>query len=468
MACRTILPALSLALAASLASCPEVRAQGLRTTACTQDVAIERMRCGFVRVPENYDRPKERQIDLYVVVLDPLDGSAPRSAQYDLDGGPGLDATAFLQFYAREGAAYRTHRAIVLADMRGAGKSNALYCSSIEEHQRNLPYDALYPPTLVRDCRSQLEQRADLRSYSTANAARDIDAVRRALGYEQLDVFALSYGTTLAMRYMAEFPQVVRSAVLLGTAPASRTPPRFHAQAAERGLTQLFAACRDNAACSTRFGDLDRDLNLTLQQLNKTTGPISAEVFMERLRGLMYAPVSARGVPLIVHRAARGDLEPFLQATRSAAARRFADGLYLSITCSETFNVIDANTAITASAPTRFGAYRLRRQEAACREWPKAKADELLFATPSFKGPVLLISGALDPATPPEWADEVANALPNSRHLVIKDSAHIVDGLTALDTCFDPLVLGFFNQPAPKHINAACLQEMRAPAWRLE
>ena len=78
---------------------------------------------------------------------------------------------------------------------------------------------------------------------------------------------------------------------------------------------------------------------------------------------------------------------------------------------------------------------------------------------------MLFLSGRLDPVTPPEWADQVARRFANARHLVIADGGHIIDGLTAIDTCLDPLVLRFFDTGDAKGVDASCLAQMTAPAF---
>ncbi len=452
--------------ATSLASAVPASNARFTSANCPKTLSLERVRCGTVRVPENYDRPQDRQIDLHVLVLDPLDGSITKTAQYDLEGGPGGSSSTFVDFYARDGVSYRAHRTIVLADMRGTGKSHGLYCPQIDAEQNASPYAPMYPPALVRECRQQLEKTADLASYSTGNAARDIDEVRRALRYEQLDLFGISYGTMLAMRYIKDFPKSVRSAVLLGTVPADRTPPRYHALVADSALKQLFGDCRRDDACSVAFKNPDADLEQALGRLNAPSAPMSGEVFMEKLRTLMYSPGGARRVPFVVNRAAQGDLQPFFAATRPTEGPQFAEGLYLSMTCAESFAAMDVNAAIAASMPSPFGPYRLRRQQAACREWTAARRDSNAFATPSFDGPVLMISGRLDPVSPPEWAESMTKLYRNSRHFVIDEGAHVVDGLSNLDTCFDPLVLAFLEQPTAD-IDASCLRNMKAPAWQV-
>jgi pimeloyl-ACP methyl ester carboxylesterase len=336
----------------------------------------------------------------------------------------------------------------------------------IEAYERANVHGALYPPALVAECAQLLRATADLSMYSTAVAARDIEQIREALGYEQFDLTALSYGTTLAMRYIAEFPERVRSAALMAVVPAARTPPRYHAAAADRALTMLLADCAADAACNAAFPAIDADLERTLERLRGAAATLSPAIFLEKIRTLMYTPASARQIPFLIHRAAQGDFEPLLAATKPTGARPFADGLYLSITCAETFQHIDIDAAIAAAAATRFGPYRLERQQAACKEWPQAAPDPKLYDTFKSNTPVLLISGAMDPVSPPEWAAEAAASYPNSRHIVVPHGAHLFDGLSQVASCLDKLLLDFVAAGSAESLDAACVEQMKPPSYR--
>jgi pimeloyl-ACP methyl ester carboxylesterase len=468
-----IIARISLAACVGLTACGTHRASQsgiapvFEPRTCVSVPDVEGLRCGVVRVPEDYGAVEGRHIELNVVVLPAISPVADRVAQFDLDGGPGFDATFFAHFYAREGAHYRISRDIVLADMRGTGNSNPLRCPMLEAFERNNGNAAMYPPPLVAECARFLGAKADLTSYSTAAAARDIDQIRRALGYAQFDLFALSYGTTLAMRYIADFPARARAAVFIGTVPATRAPPRYHAIAANRALTMLLADCMRDTLCDGAFPALRADLDRAVQRLHDAGSSLSADAFMEKLRTLMYVPASARQVPFLIHRAAEGDLEPLLAATKSSGDRPFADGLYLSITCAETFAHIDAEAAIAAAAKTLFAAYRLERQRAACKEWPRGKPDSKLFSAENSNTPVLFLSGALDPVSPPEWAAEVAARYRNSRQIIIPAGGHLFDGLSGLESCFDQLVLDFLASGSVNRLNASCVEQMKPGPYRI-
>jgi pimeloyl-ACP methyl ester carboxylesterase len=449
-------------LAAALAALAATAASSQFVARPCADAALAKIaRCGTVSVPENRDRAGGRSIALNVVVL-PATGPAPHLPPlFDIDGGPGLPATKNVGFYAIDGAAYRLRRDIVLVDQRGTGGSNPLHCPELSAPAT--AYEPMFDPALVERCATRLRKNSDLLRYGTAEAVADLDAVRAALGYERIDLSGLSYGTTVALNYMAAYPQRVRTAVLMGVNPSDARPPRLHAPAAERALTLLFGQCRRDRGCA-RLGDPDANLARAREALARIKGAPSDAVFMEKLRAMMYAPAGARRVPFVVARAAAGDLAPFFAATKPQPSPN-ADGMFMSVICSESMKMMDVTAARRVAARTRFGDYRLRRQLAACARWPaRPTVLQRAPATPS-QAAVLLVSGELDPVTPPALADGVARRFANIRHVVIPGSGHIFDGMSGIDTCLDPLIVRFLDSGDLRDFDSACVAAMRPPPF---
>jgi len=452
---------LLLALAAACATSPSPRPT-FETRACAGELSAAGARCGIVQVPENYTDRDGRSLALNVIVLPARTDNGAHDAQFDLDGGPGFAATDIAGFYLQFGAAYLQTRDIVIVDQRGTGGSNPLRCPEIEAHEAADAWAPLYPPELVARCAAELSARADLSQYTTANSARDLDQVRAALGHERISIFALSYGTTLAQSYIALHPERVRAAVLMGVAPAEAMPPRLHAQAAEGGLRGVLGACAADPACRDAFPDPEADFATARETLGGERG----EIFAEWLRTQMYAPAAARTLPRTLGRAAAGDFSA-LEAAPIGPQRVFADGLYLSITCAESFARFDVDAAREAARETAFGDYRLRRQQAACAHWPVTPQ------TPpeppaGAQTPILMLSGEFDPATPSQWADAAIQGFANARHVIVPGSGHVIDGMSGVDTCFDPLVLAFLDSADPASLDTTCINEMRAPAFATE
>lgn len=419
------------------------------------------VRCGSLEVPEDRARPEGRKIALNIVIL-PATGPVRLPPLFDLEGGPGLPSTHSTPFYLSDGAAYRAGRDVVLVDQRGTGGSSPLACPELDAPERQ--YEPLYPRRLVEACRDRLAAYADLTRYGTDAAAADLDAVRAALGAERIDVMALSYGTTLALRYATLHPDRVRAMVLFGTVPPEARPPRSHAPAAHRAMGLIIRDCARAPACRQAYPELGREFGRAADRLPAS---LSREVFLEKLRSLMYMPASAARIPQILHRAAAGDLAPFYAATRRAEAGDLAEGLYLSITCSESMVGMDRG-AIEASMRTPFGNYRLFVQREACRSWPASSPSADFFAPPAPTMPLLLISGERDPVTPPDWAEAIARRSPRARHLVLPGGGHVLDGMAGTDTCLDPLIVRFLDDPDVAALDTSCVAAMHPPAFVTE
>ena len=429
---------------------------------CDDERLAKIARCGTVTVAENRLLSNGRSISLNVVVM-PATSPPPHTPPlFDIDGGPGLGATKNAEFYALYGPAYRANRNVVIVDQRGTGRSNPLHCTEIENPET--AYQPLFPPDAVGRCRQLLEGSADLTMYGTRDAVADLDDVRSALGYDRIDLVGLSYGTTVALRYLDTYPERVRAVVLMGVTPPNAMPPKKHAVAAEAALGKLFEECRRQAGCAAAF-DPTIDVDRARTRLASIDGAPSEEIFFEKLRSLLYQPESARRVPYIVNRAANGDLAPFYAATKPKGPSLYSDGMFLSVICSEAIALMDFNAATEASKATLFGDYRLRRQKEACAEWPTARTADNHLRPIASNAAILLISGEFDPVTPPAWADEIATTLPNSRHIVIPGSGHIFDGMSDVDTCLDPLIVRFLDSGDIKSVDPACVRKMRAPPF---
>src|SRR4051812_38177409 len=189
---------------------------------CPADGALKGAWCGSLTAAEDPAHPEGRKIPIRVVVvraLSPAPGAVPL---FHLDGGPGVAASGAADFYLGPGSEYHRTRDVVLVDQRGTGGSNPLHCPALE---RRSPLDDYEPVELVAECRRELETRADLAMYSTEQAAADLDRVRAALGYDRVDLWALSYGTRLAQVYMKHFGARVHAGVLVGFAPLDYKAP---------------------------------------------------------------------------------------------------------------------------------------------------------------------------------------------------------------------------------------------------
>jgi pimeloyl-ACP methyl ester carboxylesterase len=435
----------------------------------------EELFCGKLTVFENRETRSGRTIDLSIVLVPAFDQKNKREPLFDLAGGPGASSVERADFYAGPGKVYRHRHDVVCVDQRGTGKSNRLAIP--REKARSYYLSEMFPVDYVKEMRRALEQRADLTKYTTSIAMDDLDDVRAWLGYDRINLFGASYGTQAALVYMRRHPEHVRSAILLGVAPTDLKVPLHHSESAARAMDLLLDECEQDTACHAAFPQIRDDWKNVLAQLEKqparveyslgkaapTTVEIQRGVFGEKIRTWMYDRDKAARIPLIVDHAASGDFAPFLQQAIAPSIPDFvADGMYLSVTCAEDIPFINPEEAATLNAGNPFGNYRVFQQTRACGMWPRGEIPTDFLEPVRSNAAVLIFSGNMDPVTPPKYGEEVARYLPNSRHVVVPEAGHGVDGLTD-PGCIDRIAIEFLSDA--KNLDVSCVERMAPPPF---
>jgi pimeloyl-ACP methyl ester carboxylesterase len=463
-----------------LGSCARHRLTGglSKLKPCQLPGINEELFCGKLTVFENRETRTGRTIDLNIVVLPAFDQKTKAEPLFDLAGGPGASSTNAAGFYAGPGKDYRRRHDVVCVDQRGTGKSNRLAIS--REKTPSYYLSEMFPMDYVKEMRHALEKRADLTKYTTSIAMDDLDDVRAWLGYDRINLFGTSYGTRAALIYMRQHPEHLRSAILLGVAPTDLKMPLHHAESGARAMDLLLSECEQDAMCHAAFPQVRDDWKYALAQLEKqparveysppgksapTTVEIQRGVFGEKIRSWMYDRDKAARIPLIVHHAAASDFAPFLQQAIAPSIPDFvADGMYLSVTCAEDVPFINQQEAAQLNAGNPFGNYRVFQQTRACGMWPRGEIPADFLEPVRSNAPVLIFSGNMDPVTPPKYGDEVARHLPNSRHIIIPEAAHGVDGLEDAG-CIDRIAMEFLEKGDAKNLDLSCVDKMAPPPF---
>lgn len=454
----------------ALASLLQASSGTLTLSTCQLEKIPEPVLCGTLEVPEDRSAPGGRRIPLRIVVLPALEKEGELEPVFSLAGGPGLAATGDAAMFATDLRAYRQHHAVVLVDQRGMGASNGLRCERSTTGLANA-LDDLFPDDYVRPCRADAERHADLRFYSTAIAADDLDAVRAALGYPRIHLLGLSYGTRLALVYARQHGDRVGHMVLWGTTPTWATLPLYHASNAQRAFDLLFEDCAHDADCRRDHPDLAQHFRELLASLRAhpavverdgEKGLLTAGRLADALRTMLYSPEGARGVPLLIDDARAGRYDRVL--THISHRLPGDDGAYLAIICSEDAARIDPAEARRVTAGTYLGDYRVQEQLRACVGWPRSQLPADYWDDVRASAPTLLIAGDRDPVTAPAWAEAVAQQLPRSTLLHVPYLAHLPDGLSDLE-CFDRINITFLDRGSLDGVDTSCLERMAPPPF---
>ncbi|HYR07266.1 MAG TPA: alpha/beta hydrolase, partial [Longimicrobium sp.] len=428
-------------------------------------------RCGTHWPLENREQPDGRRIPIDVVVLPARSGTPRPDPVFFVAGGPGQTATEIAGGFAR--SPRRQERDVVLVDQRGTSPAHALDCRVPGTPDAPQTYlEPVYQPALFRQCRAELEARADLTRYLTADYADDLDEVRQALGYGQINLQGGSYGTRVVLYYLRRHGQNVRTAFMTGVAPPSTRNPLYHAADAQSTLDSIFSLCDRDAACSRAFPNLRREFAQTMDRLRRQPvrvalpGPaggapvelvLDADAFAEGVRLTMYNWDRARRLPLLLHRAHGGDYTAFAQVAVSSAMGVRGSlrwGLLMSVICSEDMPRITEADIVEQTRGTFLGDVRVRTQRAACAEWPRRPLPSGYSDPVVSSVPALLISGAYDPVTAPRWANVAGETLRNHLHVVIPG------GHTANNPCVDRMVIDLMNRGGVQGLDTSCVASL--------
>ncbi len=448
---------------------------------CADPALPKDARCGTYEVFENRAARKGRKISLRVVVLPALDPDRRPDAIVAFGGGPGESSVEEGIYYSQMLAPLRRHRDFLLVDLRGTGSPGLLGCPELHDVQGFL--DHFIPADKVRACAERLRKVADLSQYTSDNAVDDVDEVRAALGYPQVNVMGGSYGTRTVLVYLRRHPDRVRTAILDGVVPTHDRAPLFFARSTQKALDGLIVECAGDAACARAFPHLKDEIAAVLARAEREpvrvalTDPKTGKPYEVRLarsgvaqtlRYMLYDPSAAAELPLRVHLAARGNWKP-LAETASSFARimsSFDNAYFFGVTCSEDVPFIRDAEIPAAVAGTFLGDFRIRRQRAACAGWPAVKVPESFLAPVVSDVPALVIAGERDPATPPSDGEEAARTLRHSRYVLIPDAGHGTDGFKGQE-CIDALYVKTVEDGSVDRLDTSCVAKMERPAFVL-
>jgi pimeloyl-ACP methyl ester carboxylesterase len=442
-------------------------------------------RCGVVKRPLDPSQPQGPQIDVHFAVLPALARHKKPDPVFFFAGGPGQSAIALAGTLARPLSRLTNRRDVVLIDQRGTGRSAPLQCPDppLTQPLREMA-DPASQVQRLRECRAALQKlpHGDLRQYTTTVAMADAEAVRQALGSPQVNLVGGSYGTRAALEYLRQFPQAVRRVVIDGVAPPDMVLPASFSTDAQAALDALFAACQAEPACATahpqlreRWAALLKSLPREVALAHPVTGreerlTLTRELVTGLVRPPLYAPLLASALPLAIEEAAQGRFTALVGLTSAMAGgrgnpMRLAEGMHFSVICAEDVPRLQAGASTDRPGPD-FANDFADMYRRVCEGWPQGAVPPAFYQLPPAPAPVLVMSGGIDPVTPPRHGQRVAQALgAQARHLVVHNAGH---GLM-LQGCLRDVVFRFIDAPdnaAALQVDGACAEKIpRPPAF---
>ena len=439
--------------------------------------------CGSVRRPLDPAAPDGPVIDVHFAVLPALARQRKPDPVFFLAGGPGQSAIGLAGTVRGLLGRLNARRDLVVVDQRGVGRSAALDCPQESERR---PLAEQFDPARARErmqaCLEHLRTlpHGDLRQYTTTRAMQDLDAVRATLGAERINVVGASYGTRAALEYQRQFPQRVRRVVLDGVAPPDMVLPASMPQDVQVAFDGLLAACERDADCAQRHPGLRARWQALRQSLPREvvmrhplTGreervTLTRPMLLTMVRPALYVPVLASALPEAIAQAVDGRFDALVGLASALTNRRagpLSAGMHFSVVCAED---VPRWTAMASPPAGDFDAGDLDPYRQLCPSWPRGEVPPAFYELPAAPAPTLVLSGGLDPVTPPRHGERVTRALgERARHVVVPNAGHGVIGLP----CMRDVLFRFVDvedASAALQVDASCAVRVpRPPVFRL-
>ncbi|MGW8251738.1 MAG: alpha/beta fold hydrolase, partial [Anaerolineales bacterium] len=411
-----------------------------------------------------------RVIRLAVAVFHPPGGASQPDPVIYLSGGPGVSILEMVrwQYEDMSEPVFAGGRDLILLDQRGVGLSiPALDCPRYDElvldfldrRVSEQPVDDQQMSRLLLEslgeCRDDLSNKSDLTAYNSAASAADVEDLRKAMGYQQINLWGGSYGTRLALEVMRRYPLSLRSVVLDAVYPPDadlylEAPANF-----SRALERLFEACAENAVCSASYPDLrqvyfDTVINLTASPvLREIQNPMTGEKYEAWLDGstflgltfqLLYDSRLRYLLPQQIYAASQGDYHDFdlMRGVLIALLDYSYRGMMFSVQCHEelAFSSMEQFRSLNSEFPELAQMYNnVVLGELAyrvCQECGAGVAEADANQPVRSRIPTLLMGGEFDPITPPEWGKHAAETLENGYFFEYPGIGH---GASVTDKC---------------------------------
>jgi pimeloyl-ACP methyl ester carboxylesterase len=465
-----LLPALA-APGPAVASLPSCRVHG---------IAYE-VRCGALERPLDPARPQGPRITVHYVVVPAVARNPAPDPVFLLAGGPGQSAIDVAGDVLGLLSRLHNRHDLVFVDQRGTGRSAPLACDDPAAKSLQAATDPDAGVRVMQSCRDQLLKlpyigaAADLGLFTTPLAMQDLDAVREALGANAVNLIGASYGTRAVLDYQRQFPARVRRSVLDGVAPPDMVLPVSASADNQAALYALWSACAAEPACHAAFPHLTADWTALKASLPRdvtvrdprsglpTRVHLTLAVLMGAVRGPLYSPVVASALPQAISAAAQGSFEALLTLGGLVAPHgdaQIAAGMHFSVICAEDAPRMAQTPAGTGADFDDLFADLYRK---VCAQWPRGTVPAAFYTVPPARTPVLLLSGGLDPMTPPRHAARVARLLgPLARAVTVPNAGHGVMG----QNCMADVIFHFITAPdaaAALAVDAGCALDIPRP-----
>ena len=435
--------------------------------------------CGTLWVYEDRVTRSGRVIGLRVAVVKAMSRNPVPDAIFYLAGGPGDAATE--EGVRQISASLRYDHDLVLMDQRGTGGSNRV------APPPSFDFTGPFQSGLERRIKSWvanplIEKNMDARFYSSSIAMDDLDDVRAALGYDQINLVGGSYGATAAQYYLRQHEEHVRSVVLLGGSLMDIPVFERWALNAQRALDRIFEECKADADCDAAYPNIQKEfkdlwaraaeqpVTITFSDKSLGSATLTPEYLAPVLRMMTKDAKNNPTIPALIHRAyADNDWQGFARFIETNGNVEWWGAQIMEhvIRCGEKWARFDPDEVARLSEGSYakgFDVWLAQQQEDACRYTPRGVMPEGTGPQPGSQVPILILNGDVDPIDPPANMAGAQELFPNSLSLVMPYQGHSISDDRAV-SCFWSIEDEFIRAGSAQGLHTDCLKTLRPPAF---
>ncbi len=430
----------------------------------------DRVRCLQLRVPLDYAKPAAQKISVFTAVIPALSRSGGNEPVFLLPGGPGQSGDSLLGLVPSAFRIINQTHDLVLIYPRGTQRSTPLTCAPTTSMALT---DA---QALAQTSACAAAQKVDPRFFTAEDIAHDIETVRKALGYTRINIWGGSFGTRLAQHYAVRFPAATRSLILDAATPITESLLLSSPASMERALDSISRACSLDKSCAANMPKLKQSVAALVARLQAKPQTISltdpATLVPQRvkldgktlalaIRFSLYAPQTRAMLPPLIRAAFTGNFQPLFAFTALAGLEgdALSSGAHLSAMCAQDVAQLTPATMRAASVGTVIGMFEYDTYVSQCAVWPHRR----VIAVKRWQVlpiPTLVLSGALDPVTPPLLGAKTAALFKPARHIIVPASGHISSSFA----CAPNLLADFLESLEPDKLDTKCLMHALPPA----